>query len=428
MRKLILLIALFAISVSLFAQNIEDIEKYYALQKWDDAKGIVDKFLASEKNNKNAKAWYYKGVIYAECAKLPKYAGSTLRMDAFDAFKKYQELDPKNTMMKDNENVEFFSLYNFYFDDAIAKYNAKKYDSAFMVFKDAMTIEQYVHSKGYSYKGFSFAALDTQLIQNIALSAYLAKKNDEAATYYQKLADAKIKGEGFLEIYQFLVNYFQEKKDVANRDKYIAIGKELYPENEYWCDVQLKEAGDDPKARFAKYDELVNGSCGSYTICYNYSAELFNYLYTGDKRPADYTTTQAKLETVIKKALSLKSAPEANMLMARHYYNSAYDVLDSITAVIKALSGIKGATAADVKKKNSLNAQKNDLTAIVNKKYEDMLPYAQAAYDYYDGKTGLKPSEKGNFKVAISLMQSYWDNKKDAAKIKFYQDKSKSLD
>ena len=194
MRKLILTILLATITARLFSQTLEDIEKYLALQRWEEAKGLVDKFLAVEKNAKTPKAWYYKGYIYGELGNLPKYAGTSVRMDAFEAYKKYQELDPKNAMMKDNENVEFFGLYNAYFDDAIAKYNGKKYADAFKSFRNAMMIEDFVHSKNYSYKGYSFPAMDTQLIQNTALSAYLAKDSASAAVYYQKLADAKIKG------------------------------------------------------------------------------------------------------------------------------------------------------------------------------------------------------------------------------------------
>ena len=401
-------------SATVFAQSLEDVEKYLALQRWEDAKVQIDKFLSVEKNTKVAKAWYYKGYIYAELATLPKYPDNNFRMDAFDAYKKYQELDPTNSMMKENQNVEFFALYNQYFDTAIVRYRAKKYADAFTNFKQAITIEEFIHSKNYSYKGYSFPALDTELIQNTAVSAILAKDSADAVVYYRKLADAKIKGEGFLEIYQFLVEYYGSKKDTANREKYIALGKEVFPESDYWCAIELQDAGDDKAKLFAKYDELIKGSCGTYSMLYNYAAEIFNYLYTQDKKPADYGAMQLKLEDVLKKALALKSNPEANLLMARHFYNEIYDIQDAMTP-------IKGSKPDDVKKRNALIAE-------MKKKYEDMLPYATAAYDYFDGKSSLKPSEKGNFKVAINLVESYWEFKGDKEKSKQYEDKSKSLE
>jgi hypothetical protein len=411
MQKLVVTMLLVFMTASLFSQSIDDVKKYAILQKWDDAKTNVDKFLSVEKNAKNAEGWYYKGYIYSELAKLPNYAGTDTRMQAFEAFKKYQELDPKNAMMKDNENVEFFGLYNAYFDEAVAKYNDKKYGDAFTDFKNALEVESYIKSKNYSYKGYSFPALDTQLTQNTALAAYLNKDSANAAVYYQKLADAKVGGENFVDIYQYLIEYFDKKGDVANRDKYFTLAKELYPKNQNWEDYDWKFAGDDPQ----KKEQVLAKYPNSYALYYNYAAELFNELYTSDKKPDDYSARQDKLESITQKAIDIdKTRPEANLLMARHLYNKVYDLED-------AYSAIKGTKPDDVKKKNDIMGQ-------INSNYDNMLKYANATYDIYDGMSTLKSYEKGNFKVAVNLILGYWEYKKDAAKVKQYQDKMKTLD
>ncbi|HYM93454.1 MAG TPA: hypothetical protein VET23_04895, partial [Chitinophagaceae bacterium] len=252
--------------------------------------------------------------------------------------------------------------------------------------------------------------LDTQLVQNTALSAYLANDTDAAATYYQRIADAKVKGDSYTEIYHFLVDHYNQKKDFANRDKYLAIGLELYPDDPYWADVDWRDAGTDTQKKEAVLAKYPN----DYSLYYNYAAELFNSIYAVDQKPADYAAIQAKLEDVAKKAIAIKPGPEANLLLARHFYNMVYDLQD-------AASAIKGNKPDDVKKRN-------DLVAQMNKRFDDMLPYATAAYNIFDAKQTLKPSEKGNFKVATNLIISYWENKKDAAKTKQYQDKMKSLD
>lgn len=418
MRKLIFTALLASFALTMYAQDIDDIKDLVGKQQWDKAKDQIDKYLANEKNAKKPDGWYYKGVIYNEIAKSDKYKsilnGADGRMQAFEALKKYVELDPKNIKGTIEQNVRFFDIYNGYFDQAAAAFNAKNYDTAFVNFRNAGIIEEYVAGKGFSYNNFSFPKLDTSLIQNTAVSALMAKKNDEAAMYYQKLADAKIKGNNLLEMYQFLVQHYNDKGDKANRDKYLAIGRELYPENEFWCEVQLKDAGTDKQKIFAKYDELLSGStCNGYTMYYNYSAELFNYLFTQEKKPADYKEAYAKLQDVLKKAIAVKSTPEANLLMARATYNGIYDLEDAMTA-------IKGTKPDDVKKKNDLKGQ-------IAAKYNDMLPYAQAAYDLYAAKPSLKPGEKGNFKVATDLLTRYYEAKKDAAKVKMYQDKLKEM-
>lgn len=418
MRKLIFTALLSAFALTMYAQDLEDIKDLVGKQQWDKAKEQIDKYLTNEKNAKKADGWYYKGVIYNEIAKSDKFKaalnGADGRMQAFDALKKYLELDPKNIKGTLEQNVRFFDIYNGYFDQAATAFQAKNYEVAFDNFKNAGTVEEFVASKGFSYNNFSFPQMDTSLIQNTAVSALMAKKNDEAAVYYQKLADAKIKGPSYLEIYQFLVQHFNDKGDKANRDKYIAIGRELYPEDEYWCEIQLKDAGTDKQKVFAKYDELLSGTtCNGYTMYYNYSAELFNYLFTQEKKPADYKEAYVKLQDVLKKGIAVKSTPEANLLMARATYNGIYDLEDALTA-------IKGATADATKKKNELKSQ-------IATKFDNMLPYAQAAYDLYAAKPSLKPGEKGNFKVATDLLSRYYEAKKDAAKMKMYQDKLKEM-
>ncbi len=411
MQKLLLSLLLVIISASLFSQSFDDVKKYAILQKWDEAKTNVDKYLAVEKNQKNAEAWYYKGYIYSELSKQPAYAGTDIRMQAFDAFKKYQEMDPKNEMMKDGENVEYFVIYNGYFDDAVNNYNAKKYSEAFKDFKDAYTIETFIRSKNYSYKGFSFPAVDTQLIQNVALAALMNKDSAEAATYYQKLADAKIKSNNLVDNYRFLIEYYDSKGDIANRDKYLAISKEVFPDESYWEDYDWKFAGKDPQKRaevLAKYPK-------SYALYYNYAAEQFNELFASEKQPADYNEKEEQLEVLTQKAIDIdKTRPEANLLMARILNNKIFDLSD-------AYSAIKGTKPDDVKKKNTIMSD-------INSTYDKLLSYATAAYDIYDKKDDLKSFEKGNFRMATNMILGYWEYKKDAAKIKLYQDKMKSLD
>lgn len=418
MQKILITALLAIMSIGLYAQKIDDVKKLISESKWEEAKVKVDQFLANEKNNTKAEGWYYKGVIYNELAKdstKPASLGSMDgRMEAFNAFKKYIELDPKSVLMTLEQNVRLFDIYNGYFDIGAKAFNDKKYSEAYTNFKNASIIEDFVAEKGYEYNGFSFPTLDTSLIQNIALSALLDKKEDDAAVYYAKLADAKVKGAGFLEIYQFLVDHYHTKNDIANREKYLAVGKELYPASPFWCEVELKGLEDDKDKLFAKYDELVNGSCKNYALLYNYGAELFNYIYTQDEKPADYQAKKEKLNEVLKTAISLENSPEANLLMARHVYNEVYDAQDAQAA-------IKGTKPEDVKKRNDLKAE-------MNKKLDQMLPYAVAAAGSYEGRTDLKVSEKGNAKIATDLIIRFYDQKNDKVKVKEYQDKMKAID
>ncbi len=417
MQKFLLTLMITVIGNSLLAQSIDDIKDLINKSQWDKAKASVDAFLAKEKNVAKWEGWWYKGVIYNEIAKSEQF--KTLvpdgRMEAFNAFKKYYEIDPKSILATLEQHVRLFDIYSGYFDAAAAQFNDKKYDEAFTSFRNAYTVEEYIALKGFEYNTFKFPAFDTTLIQNIALSAYMAKKDDDAAFYYKKIADQKIAGKDNVDVYQFMVDYYQKKKDLVNREKYLQLGRELYPNDDFWYQTELADVDEkDKKALFAKYEELGPKYPDKSVLFYNYAVELFNYAYARDARPAEYKEIQKKIETTIKQTLSInKNYTEANVIMARHFYNLSFDLQDEMVA-------IKGTTVADQKKKA-------DIKAIILAKSDELIPYAQAAYDAYDAKATLKPMEKANFKIVTDMLVSAYELKGDKVKMAEYKKKLESL-
>src|SRR5438094_2182662 len=105
MRKFFLTAVLFASATALFAQNLDDVQDKISKKKYDEAKTSIDKVLADPKGQKSANAWYYKGVVYNELAKDSSKDNSAYRAEAYEAFKKSQELDPKNVMGELEQNV-----------------------------------------------------------------------------------------------------------------------------------------------------------------------------------------------------------------------------------------------------------------------------------------------------------------------------------
>ena len=115
----------------------------------------------------------------------------------------------------------------------------------------------------------------------------------------------------------------------------------------------------------------------------DYAIELFNSIYSVDKKPADYAARQQKLQALLTKTFSLNSTALANFVMSQHIYNEIYDVEDALRAV-------KGNAPAEGAKRKSLNSQKDKL-------YEEMLPYAQKAFDLYSQETTMKTADKVNY-------------------------------
>jgi hypothetical protein len=415
-KSILTAIFFFVMSAGLMAQSIDEIKDLAGKNDWTKAKEAVDKHLANEKNAKKSDGWYWKAVIYnavaRDAALGPQFPEA--RMQSFEAYKKYLEMDPKMVMGTLSQHAALFDVAFGYLETASNSFNEKKFDFALEQFKNAEKVEEFIVAKGFTYGDFAFAAFDTQLYLNIAASATQAKKEDIALEYYMKIADKRIVEKDYDEIYRYIVDRLTRQGNKEKRDKYLAIGKEVYPKDPFWCEVDLVEAGDDAKKMFPIYERLLQGPCGTYEMHYNYAVDLFNYTYAGDTKPDDFLATQAKLSEILKKAISMNSNPDANMLMARHIFAGINQLYDSVTA-------IKGTKPEDVKKKADLNAQ-------MTKKYEEAIPYTTAVYDYYNTKTEITARDKGPFKLVLNMLIESYERKKDTAKVKEYSDKMKSIE
>ncbi len=416
MKKLLCLTMLVAGFVSINAQSLEDVKKLVDKGDWAGSKKLIDGFLSNEKNAAKPDGWFYKGVIYNECAKKEetKVLCTDCRAEAFEAFKKYQVMDSKNIYMGIENNVRLFDLYNGFFDVAAKAFGSKEYDAAYNNFKNAGLVEDYIKSKGFEYNGFKFSTIDTSLVQNTGLAARLSNKPKEAVESYMKLIDIKMAGPDNLEMYQYVAEYYVKQKDMAGLNAFLVKAKAIYPNEEYWTELELEQVDkSDKKALFAKYDEIVANNPGKYTLAYNYSVELFNYLYVGDTRPADFDAIKPKLDEMIGKALAIKNTADANLLMARHLYNDVYDMQDAVKKV-------KGTKPEDAKKRVAMKAE-------INKKADECIKYADAACKLFAALPKLKPIEKANYKNALGIQESMYGFKGDAAKAADYKKQSEAL-
>lgn len=414
MRKFILSALLLATGAGAFAQKLSDVEKKIGEGKYEDAREAVNKLLADPKNQTNANAWYRKGQVYIQLAldSTKKDQAVANRAEAMQAFKRYYEMDAKNMMGTLEQNVRPFQVYESAYNAALADFNSQNFASSFQNFKQALDAEDFIKSKSLTYGGINFPALDTNLHLNIAATAMKAKMEDSAMIYYGKLADAKLNAENYIEIYQTLVDFYDRKGDAANRDKYLALGKELYPKSDYWYEAQLGPVRDDKPKLFAKYKELTTANPSSYYLNYNYAVELFNYGFASDNKPADAATYEPQIEPAIKAAIAAQPSADANYLMVRYLTEKIYRTEDAMRA-------IKGTTPADATKRKGYAAQ-------IKQMWAQMAPFAETAFSAYEGKKDMKAYEKGNFKNVSNVLIDYYSMQKDEAKVKQYQDRLKA--
>lgn len=409
MRQLLLGIFSFSFFIA-SSQDIQTVQRSIASNDYLSAKKQIDDFFADKKNITDAPGWYYKGRVYAEVVRQHDTLNHALLKDAFNSYKRYQELDPKNKMMQLNSNVDLFQLYDLSYNLGAQFYNDKRYDLAYNYFRNALEVEEYVFKKGFSFQGKSFPAFDTSLINLIASAAYLSRQEDESILYFEKLANLKLAGEEFKGVYALLYQHYTKKNDQVKAAKYLGNGKTLFPDNDFWLKLELGNLGSE-KERFNRYEQLLQKYPGNFTVMMDYAVELFNYEYA-DIKPTDFATRQDRLQLVLTKALSADPySALANFVMSQHVYNQVYDMEEL-------LRGMKEDTPAEQNKKKTFSAK-------LDQKWEELLTYSLKAYDIYS--QNLETANKDNCKKLLNQLISYYQKKKMGDKVGFYQERLKAL-
>ncbi|MEP6710803.1 MAG: hypothetical protein ABJA37_00225 [Ferruginibacter sp.] len=417
MKKIFILSALFIYSFTTFSQSLDDIGTLVDKKKYAEAKTGIDKFFLDAKNADNANAWYYKGRIYnfvSYDSTLSKNEKFTLKSNAFEAFKKYQQLDTKDIRMKFENYASYLDLYGGTYDLGAQQFNDKAYANALETFKKANEIKDYILNKQYTYNQVTLNTLDTALVLNIAIAALQAKNEDQSVFYFKKLADANVTGKDYAEVYEYLADYYSKKTDAANLQQILDKGKKFYPQDGYWNELELKAVNSktDKTALFAKYEEMLSKSPNDFTLAYNYSIELYNSIYGQDvPRPADVPAAKDKLTSVLKTAITNDTGIDATTLMVNHLFNSAADYSAAATL-------IKSVKPEDVKKKAALKA-------LSIKKMDECIPYAETAVKYYGAQQNLKAIQKASYQNILGYLSDMYNAKGDAKKAAEY-DKTKA--
>ncbi|HLD53915.1 MAG TPA: hypothetical protein VJA82_11460 [Sediminibacterium sp.] len=250
-----LLLSIAIISVAT-AQDFKKVETNVYLKKFEEAKTEIDKALAEPKNQAKAEGYYWKSRIYAALfqneATRAKYP--TAVEDAHAAFQKYAEMDPALAKVKEKGADGYFDMYATSFGVGINSFKEKKYDAASKEFEKAVVYSDYIFKNKWASSQQPF---DTTSILYCAYSFQNAQKPDDAVKYYTRLAESKVTGEGFADIYKYLVDYNTKKKNKEGFDKYMALGKEVYPA-ENWEDFEIEyiDQNYDLAGKTALYDEM----------------------------------------------------------------------------------------------------------------------------------------------------------------------------
>lgn len=396
-------------------QDLDDVKKFVLLKQYAKGRDAVDKFLANPANAARPEGWYYKAFLYnvqsRDSSKTVAQNRAT-NTAAYDAIKKYKQIDPKTPLTNDEENTTIYNVYYSYYDLAIKAFSAKNYEESYTNFVNALDAHDYIYNN--KLKGpntLNFTQHDTDVVWNLVLLGNELKKENEVAGYFKRIADQNLSDEKYLEAYQTLVLNAKNANNREDFTRYLEKGKKFYPKSEFWeaADIEMQIAGLEKDALFKKYDELITTYPNSYQAVFNYGLDLSKYIGTeeGGKNP-NLAAYKEKLPMLFTKAIAIKSTPEANMVLANIYYNSYFDLGDEARA-------IKGTKPEDTKKKQALN------TAATNSMKNVITPATEAARLYTSSGQELKGSAKANLKLAYEMLSAAYKLGGDAKKAADYE-------
>ncbi len=406
--------------LGLFAQNLDKAKDLLKANKIADAKTQIDGFLAVDKNQKNPEAWYYKLKIYNAIAAGTLSAQTPdARQQAFDALKKYVDLDDKKLMLLQLDGYKPVNeIYSGFFAIGAADYNFAKFDSALTNFNGAIQISSYMNAKGWTT-----LKLDTTSTLYAGISAEKAGKKDTAAIYYSRLADdtiTKIANTNMIDIYKWLVDYYYNtKKDDGKTQKYLSIAEKVYPDDLFWPSTRLEilRAKGNKDSLFVEYDTIVAHFTKNYLFFFNFGLEMYQYASdtSSGHRPANSDALIAKAQIMLQKCLDIQpDYPQAALVLGQISYNQGVDLQAST-------KNIPGKGPDDIKKRA-------DLRIAAGKKFDEAIPFFEKVDQDLGTKGKLKMEEKSSLKDAYDLLITIYETKKVKDKEDAYTNKYNNVD
>ncbi len=420
MKKGFLLLIMGLSAFMVKAQKHEDIKNKLLLNMYKQAKEDLDKAMTNAKFTAKAEAYMLKTTIYAGLATQDGTkntpAGDQLAAEAEAAFKKYREMDPEMSLVSDPiyQNGPI-NLYSGYYSAGYNDYSAKDWKAAYEKFKKAVELSDILINKKVLT-----AALDTNVLILAGVTAESSDNKEEAVKHYQRLADNNIKGEGFESVYRFLVSYYFSKKDYTAFEKYKALGKQLYPESEYFdydkvdFAVGLVESFD---GKLKALDEVLATDPNNYKANQIAGEIIYDTLNSRSENPvlpANAEELEKRMVTAFNKAAAAKPESEvAYLFLGDHFINKAVKVNDA-----------REAHAEDTKKrtKPGTMASKEDVAKreALDKQYGETLEQAREPYEkacaIFAARPDIDSRTKQQYKKAASYLADIFAFKKVQSK------------
>ncbi|MBM3914918.1 MAG: hypothetical protein FJ348_02635 [Sphingomonadales bacterium] len=417
-------------ATSLVAQNYDPVKTLVMLNQFDKAKTDIDKAFNNAKYTAKPEAFILKSIIYSSLANTDSKKGTPeaeqLIADADAAFAKFREMDPAMALLSEpmyqNGAV---NLYSTFYTSGYNDYSKKNWGDALVKLKKAI---------GYSDILTKFKLLSSSLDTNVLILAGITAESggfkDDALVYYQKLANAKVGGDGFEGVYRYLITYSFGKKDMEAFERYKALGKEVFPKSDYFDYDKVDFAvglANGFEEKLKAIDELLATDPDNFKANQVLGEILYDTLDPRDTEavlPAYNAELEKKMIGAFNRAAKARPGYEIPYLyIGDHFINKASVVSEKRDQHAKDMKArTKPGTMAskeDIAKRDALDKEYGETLEGAKEPYE-------AAAGIFAARGELDTRDKQQYKKATSYLADIFAFKKAmAAKAKNTADQAK---
>jgi len=419
MKTHILLLAALFSAITAIAQNYDPVKTLVMLNQIDKAKTDIDKAFGNAKYTTKPEAFILKSTIYSTLANTDAKKGTPeadqLIGDADAAFSKFKEMDPSMALLSESMYQNgAVNLYSNFYTAGYNDYSKKNWNDALTKLKKAIN-----YSDILIKLKLLTSPLDTNVLILAGITAEAGGFKEDALNYYQKLANAKEGGEGFEGVYRYLITYSFGKKDMEAFERYKALGKEVFPNSDYFDYDKVDFAvglANSFEEKLKAIDELLATDPDNFKANQVLGEILYDTLDPREQEvvlPANYAELEKKMINAFTRAAKARAGYEIPYLyIGDHFINKAAVVSEQ-----------RDQHAQDMKArtKPGTMASKEDIARrdALDKQYGETLEGAREPYEaavaILAAKGELDTRDKQQYKKAASYLADIFAFKKAMA-------------
>lgn len=427
MKRIVFSLLLLGITAGAWAQKPtkfkkDDVVTLLVQKKYTDAKDLIDKVLANPKEQDNKEALTYKAVIYAKLAtdSATQATNGDALATAESTLIQLQESTPDtaafNKLMRDDQGVNAISaVYSNAFNSGLQSFKDTAWDEAYKKFHSAYHWAEYITKNGFSqnpdrnaidtftvlYTGFSAQNAAGQMTGEGFTNQAMA---DSAMSMYHLLSDRNIATKDMPAMYQFMIQYYQVKKDKENEQKYLALAKKYYPDkNDLWSQIETEAmlSGGSVGDIIKNYQE--KDASGSMTeVQY---VEIAQTLANAEKSTEDTT------EIAQAKAASIDAYEKAFNLSQNGVYAFNVGILNyqKFSALDDAYYANKGESAEKKAAREQIQKEQGPIA-------DSALVWLEKSFEILSKKTEKEQSEKVSLNRSVDIIANLYSWKMNKAR------------